>query len=282
MPSPNGPWFQNVGNAVPDTPVCNNRWIEKENWYWDEHHQKPLSVVITGPDAGKYEYISSVGYRNNGEKWSGTFTGSKLEGQTRTFNIQMKQPDREVVKLHRFAALSNTRGETTIAIVHSMCTVITTCDVAVDLQDTRVGVADLDESRIVDVILFPETVPVDDAAAHVFDAPPSTGDWTPQIVYVDPDGQPRPQGGVRWTSDGVGLTPGDACNLRVFMTSLADDTYYLYAFDAEAGAWQYFKVVSTQSIPTVSEWGLVVMTLLVLTVGTVVLGRRRRRMGAAG
>ena len=36
-----------------------------------------------------------------------------------------------------------------------------------------------------------------------------------------------------------------------------------------------------QGIPTVSEWGLIVMTLLLLTAGTVVLGRRRRAAAAA-
>ena len=30
------------------------------------------------------------------------------------------------------------------------------------------------------------------------------------------------------------------------------------------------------AIPTVSEWGLIVMTLLLLTAGTIVFGRRRR------
>ncbi len=30
------------------------------------------------------------------------------------------------------------------------------------------------------------------------------------------------------------------------------------------------------AIPTVSEWGLIVMTLLALTAGTIVFGRRRR------
>lgn len=34
------------------------------------------------------------------------------------------------------------------------------------------------------------------------------------------------------------------------------------------------------SIPTVSEWGLIVMTLLLLTAGTIVFGRRRQRPAA--
>ena len=33
-------------------------------------------------------------------------------------------------------------------------------------------------------------------------------------------------------------------------------------------------------IPTVSEWGLMVMTLLILTAGTIVIGRQRRPAGA--
>ncbi|MCK4343101.1 MAG: IPTL-CTERM sorting domain-containing protein [Phycisphaerae bacterium] len=35
-----------------------------------------------------------------------------------------------------------------------------------------------------------------------------------------------------------------------------------------------------ESIPTVSEWGLIVMTLLLLTAGTVVFGRQRRPAAA--
>ena len=34
--------------------------------------------------------------------------------------------------------------------------------------------------------------------------------------------------------------------------------------------------VSTREIPTVSQWGLIIMTLLLLTAGTIVLGRRRK------
>ena len=33
------------------------------------------------------------------------------------------------------------------------------------------------------------------------------------------------------------------------------------------------------AIPTASEWGLIVMTLLLLTAGTILVGRRRRAAG---
>lgn len=42
-----------------------------------------------------------------------------------------------------------------------------------------------------------------------------------------------------------------------------------------------FVDVEVALVPTVSEWGLVAMVLLTLTAGTVVLGRRRRRVATA-
>ena len=47
------------------------------------------------------------------------------------------------------------------------------------------------------------------------------------------------------------------------------------SFDADKIAW--YENTTPWPIPTASEWGLMVMTLLLLTAGTVVIGRRRRR-----
>jgi len=41
-------------------------------------------------------------------------------------------------------------------------------------------------------------------------------------------------------------------------------------------AWASECCTPRRDVPTVSEWGLIVMTVLVLTAGTIVLGRRRR------
>lgn len=41
------------------------------------------------------------------------------------------------------------------------------------------------------------------------------------------------------------------------------------------------EIVECGAVPTVSEWGLVVMTVLLLTVATIVLGWRRRRAAVA-
>ena len=50
----------------------------------------------------------------------------------------------------------------------------------------------------------------------------------------------------------------------------------VYVSDSSNFRVQLFQFAQP-AIPATSEWGLVVMTLLALTVGTVVLGRPRRR-----
>ena len=43
-----------------------------------------------------------------------------------------------------------------------------------------------------------------------------------------------------------------------------------------------FVITSPSNIPTVSEWGLIVMALMLLTAGTLVLARRRMVLAGAG
>lgn len=43
-----------------------------------------------------------------------------------------------------------------------------------------------------------------------------------------------------------------------------------------------FVITSPSNIPTVSEWGLIIMTLLLLTAGTIILARRRVVLAGAG
>ena len=57
-----------------------------------------------------------------------------------------------------------------------------------------------------------------------------------------------------------------SCSFTDLVAENEEFAFYWKALDVEFGA----------SIPTVSEWGLIVMTLLLLTAGTVVLGRRRK------
>ena len=70
----------------------------------------------------------------------------------------------------------------------------------------------------------------------------------------------------------LGSCPEQVCiNFSQTMGSIADI------------AGQYTHTCSTEAnprIPTVSEWGLIVMTLLCLTIGTIMFGRQRRPAAA--
>ena len=50
--------------------------------------------------------------------------------------------------------------------------------------------------------------------------------------------------------------------------------------DCEGGTSCQFFYCTGEAIPTVSEWGLIVLTLLGMTAGTVMFGRRRRPAAA--
>jgi hypothetical protein len=93
---------------------------------------------------------------------------------------------------------------------------------------------------------------LDPLAAYSFEtAPPVGGDW-----YVEVEATITPQ------PDEVVLTfevPGTPALVR---------------------AWAGECCTPIGPIPTVSEWGLIVLTLLLLTAGTVVFGRRRRTLAA--
>lgn len=95
-----------------------------------------------------------------------------------------------------------------------------------------------DTTRFTQVEIFPRNVDLDPGIAPVFEAPPETGNWTPELVFVDPNGDPRPGGGVRWTTDGFGLTDGQMHSLAITMMDAADSSYLLFAFDEDVFQYQ--------------------------------------------
>ncbi len=85
--------------------------------------------------------------------------------------------------------------------------------------------------------IFPVSNPVDPQAAQPFSAPPLSGNWQHSVVFQTPFGEPRPRGGVLWLTQGVGLQPDEDFSLSLSMlSSLADDHYEFYAFDASSQA----------------------------------------------
>lgn len=119
---------------------------------------------------------------------------------------------------------------------------------------------------------------VDLLGAPTFTAPPETGNWTYEFVSEDPYGNPIPTG-IRWTSDGPGLAPGDLFEMEFSVDGEAATTYFCYACEAgPKGACRVFWLdARLAGIPTVSEWGLVVITALLITAGIVIVARRRKR-----
>ncbi len=98
----------------------------------------------------------------------------------------------------------------------------------------------LNPQRITEIQIFPQFVEMDLASAAPITVTPGTGNWTPDPVFVDPFGNPRPLGGIRFWSDGFGMTPIDEYDCSITMQGIADAQYSVFAFDADAGEWQTF------------------------------------------
>lgn len=97
-------------------------------------------------------------------------------------------------------------------------------------------------TRITEIEIFPRNAPIDRDEAPAFSAPQETGNWVQEFVAVDPDNEARPLGGVRFVSDGPGLEAGQEFDIALSMINLADSVYDIFAFDADANAYQRIYV----------------------------------------
>jgi hypothetical protein len=98
---------------------------------------------------------------------------------------------------------------------------------------------------------FPREAAVDVGVPPTFIADPATGNWTADFVYADPDGEPRPQGGVRFSSDGAGLAGGDEYYYKFTMLENWENEYTLYFFDAVEG--EYYPLFA-HTYPIIRSW----------------------------
>jgi len=119
-----------------------------------------------------------------------------------------------------------------------------TPDSRIDFSDNMFAAEGIQPNtmRFTQISLFPRNVDLDLAVAPLFDAPDHTGDWTFEHVFTDPNGDPRPHGGVRWTTDGPGLLAGEMHDLAITMTTAADSAYVVFAFDASVGQFQEIMI----------------------------------------
>jgi hypothetical protein len=110
-----------------------------------------------------------------------------------------------------------------------------------------------------------------------FVAPPSTGSWTASYVYTDPNGNPRPDGGIKFTCTGSGLTTADQFNAQVEMMNGGPGYLYeVYAYNQDNG--QYRRNIVRAGIlglPGVSPSVLVLIAISTIAAGALFLQRPR-------
>ena len=102
-------------------------------------------------------------------------------------------------------------------------------------------------------------------------------------LFTDPTIDWNPLSGFE-----LGCGQSEFYNISELEPDLEDLDVVLFRVEASAGTQSSVEMVqllveevtADPAIPTVSEWGLIVITLLMLTAGTVVLGRRRRAAAA--
>ena len=107
------------------------------------------------------------------------------------------------------------------------------------------GAADamVEDQFTTEILMFPQTVQLDPSAPPTFSAPPDSGNWTAIPVYDDPDGTNHPLGGVLYTTDGPGLSPGEECEFSFTMQGPAADLQYtMYAYDSVSGEYQDYQI----------------------------------------
>lgn len=114
---------------------------------------------------------------------------------------------------------------------------------------------------------FPETVLIDTSVAPTFSGPIGSGNWSYEWVYYDPFGNPMPQGGVKWVTDGNGVNEFEMYSLGITMEDTADTWYIEYTYNAETG--DYIKYY-TDCVP---EPG----TMMLFSIGGLAMIHRRRK-----
>ncbi len=133
-------------------------------------------------------------------------------------------------------------------------------DLAVSTGRSSPAVVDLDADGMKDLLIGDTSGQLRFYSNVGTDAAPSFGGY----VLVEADGVPIDLAGSARSRPFVGDWTGDG--LPDILVGGSDGQVHLF--------------LGVPSIPTVSEWGLLVMSLLVLTAGTLLFTRRRRMLAA--
>ena len=239
----NPPW-QDPGAAVIPNVQGTKFWIAVENIHI-EVNQKTVSLTINLPPGNDLECDDVSGYYNGGASQSTWVGNSVMETNngdgTVTFTAVLDpQPDWEVFELE-ITGRGEPRGEYIPEPEgHSECVQVRPYADGLELLDA-VYDGPYDYYRLTEIWLTPESGYVNMESPPAFFAPPHTGEWYYEYVFVDPDGEPLPQGGVRFFTEGPGIQTQDAFESFLPMYEPAE-WYGLHLFDAFEGSWRAFML----------------------------------------
>lgn len=105
-----------------------------------------------------------------------------------------------------------------------------------------------------------------ETAAHIHG--PALPGATAGVVYALPAGSPK--NGV------INLVQVGAYTVAQQIADVKAGRWYVNVHSTNSPGGEIRGQITPAPIPTVSEWGMIIMTLLFLTVGTIVVGRRVR------
>ncbi|MDD5326797.1 MAG: hypothetical protein PHY02_03165 [Phycisphaerae bacterium] len=88
--------------------------------------------------------------------------------------------------------------------------------------------------RITEFWFFPEEFSIDTGVEPNFIGPPGSGNWTYQWVCQDPNGNPMPNCGVKWTTDGIGISNERDYTMSFCCTERGLKTITSFLYDADA------------------------------------------------
>ncbi len=258
-------------------------WIAVDNSHFPLSF-KYWSITIDphGNDLFWAEVYDWNGYYNPGPQTSATiYYGWRLVTPPGSFYYSyffesIPAPDWEVVKIERTQKGSQQITVTITGSSLSCYREILPIGPCVDLDSLSYG-APYDTVRLTQVWVFNDSVPINPQALPTITAPPQSGTWEYELVQVDPGGNPRPIGGVRWYTAGPGIESGQLFSLGFCLIGTTQHNYSLYLYDAFHDRYEEFVIpVTTGPIPTLTEWGLIIFCALLFGWMVWVIVRRRK------
>jgi len=208
---------------------------------------------------GNVTIIDAIGFAdaNSNYPMQGTATG----------NVNNRH-DTEVIRAHykfnkqprweKFRLVNNTRNDVTFTVEGwSICGKYTGDWHSFKIERGSFGGEGIMVSyeAITEVHCFPESVDMDfGIMPSMTSDPPGSGPWwTSPLPYdsLDPEGETRPHGGIRYYTTGAGILPGDLFDLSFGMSFGPDEEkdvrYFIFTYDT-AGVWDKYVLDFTDEL----------------------------------